>query len=88
VKRYLANYELVREKLTEVEQKDRIRNFQPPVTGEMIMAIFGIAPGREVGLIKNAIKDAILDGLIHNEYNEAYAFMIAEGDKLGLQPRV
>ena len=84
VKRYLRNYEIVREKLIEVEKKDHIRNFQPPITGEMIMETFGIAPGREVGIIKNAIKDAILDGVIHNEYQEAYDFMMVEAEKIGL----
>lgn len=85
VKRYLQNYEIVKEKLVEVEKKDHIRNFQPPVSGELIMSTFGIAPGKEVGIIKNAIKDAILDGLIHNDFNEAFAFMLEEGKKLGLQ---
>ncbi|MBX7052077.1 MAG: CCA tRNA nucleotidyltransferase [Flavobacteriales bacterium] len=87
VKRYLANYEIVKQKLIELEEKDRIRNFQPPVTGEHIMETFGIGPGREVGIIKNAIKDAILDGIIHNAYQEAFDFMLAEGDKLGLKPK-
>ncbi|MFM2000381.1 MAG: hypothetical protein RL204_2328, partial [Bacteroidota bacterium] len=64
---------------------DHIRNFQPPISGEMIMTTFGITPGREVGIIKNAIKDAILDGVIHNEYDDAYQFMLNEADKLGLQ---
>jgi poly(A) polymerase len=85
VQRYLANYEIVREKLNEVEEKDRIRNFQPPVSGELIMSTFGIAPGREVGIIKNAIKDAILDGLIRNNYEEAFQFMLQEGEKLELK---
>ncbi len=84
VKRYLRNYEIVKDKLVEVEKKDHIRNFQPPITGEMIMTTFGIAPGREVGIIKNAIKDAILDGVIHNEYQEAYDFMMLEAEKIGL----
>ncbi len=85
VKRYLHNYEIVKEKLIEVEKKDHIRNFQPPVSGELIMNTFGIAPGREVGIIKNAIKDAILDGIIHNDFQEAYAFMIDKGHEIGLQ---
>lgn len=85
VKRYLSNYEIVKEKLIEVEKKDHIRNFQPPVSGELIMKTFSLAPGREVGVIKNAIKDAILDGLIRNEYEDAFEYMIEEGKKLGLQ---
>lgn len=84
VKRYLANYEIVRQKLNEVEEKDRIRNFQPPVSGELIMKTFSIPPGREVGVIKNAIKDAILDGIIRNNYEEAFDFMMKEAAKLGL----
>ncbi len=86
VRKYLANYEIVKEKLIEVEKKDHIRNFQPPISGEMIMKTFGIPPGREVGLIKNAIKDAVLDGLIHNEYYEAFGFMLGQGELLGLSP--
>ncbi|MEM1123469.1 MAG: HD domain-containing protein [Bacteroidota bacterium] len=85
VKRYLANYELVREKLKEIEEKDHIRNWQPPITGEMIMESFNIPPSRQVGIIKNAIREAILDGAIGNNYEEAYAFMIEEGRKIGLE---
>ena len=86
VQRYLANYEIVVQKLIELEEKDRIRNFQPPITGEDIMRIFNLTPCREIGVIKNAIKDAILDGVIHNEYEEAYNFMLVEAERLGLKP--
>lgn len=75
VKRYLANFELVRVKLKEIEEKDRIRNFQPPISGSIIMDTYGIEPCREVGLIKEVIKDAILEGTIANDYDQAYALM-------------
>lgn len=86
VKRYLENYELVRQRLKEVEEKDHFRNWQPPVSGELIMEVFGVNPSKEVGLIKNAIKEAILDGVIPNDYEAAFAFMLEEGKKLGLAP--
>ena len=85
VKRYLARFETVREKLKEVEEKDQLRNFQPPVSGELIMETFGIKPSREIGVIKEEIKEAILEGKIKNDYNEAYAMMIELGEKLGLK---
>lgn len=85
VARYLKNYETVREKLIEVEEKDNIRNFQPPISGELIMEVFAIPPSEAVGTIKNAIKEAILDGEIRNDYSEAYAFMIKKGSELGLK---
>ncbi len=85
VLRYLANYDIVIEKLVELEEKDRVRNFQPPISGEDIMRIFNLAPCREIGIIKNAIKDAILDGVIHNDYDEAYAFMLQQAETLGLK---
>ncbi len=75
VKRFLANFQLVRQKMREIEEKDRIRNFQPPIDGELIMRTYGIEPCREVGEIKAVIKDAILDGKIANDYDEAYALM-------------
>jgi poly(A) polymerase len=86
VRNYMKNFLIVREKLKEVEEKDRVRNWQPPVTGDMIMSTFGIGPSKEVGMIKNAIREAILDGLIPNSYDEAYRFMILEGKKTGLKP--
>ncbi len=86
VKRYLANFKKVEEKIREVEEKDRIRNFQPPVTGELIMKTFGIGPSRYVGEIKNAVKEAILDGVIKNDEKQAYEFMLQEGIRLGLKP--
>jgi hypothetical protein len=84
VKRYLENYEMVRERLQEVEEKDHLRNWQPPISGETIMETFGIAPSREVGIIKNAIREAILDGDVSNNYDEAYQFMLNKGAELGL----
>ncbi len=84
VQRYMANFELVRTKLKEIEAKDNLRNWQPPVSGEIIMKAFGIEPGRQVGLIKNAIREAILEGTIHNNFEEAYQLMLEEGNILGL----
>lgn len=75
VKRYLANFELVRCKMKDLEERDRIRNFQPPITGDLIMQTYGIPPCSAIGEIKEAIKNAILDGEIHNDYDEAYAMM-------------
>ena len=84
VKRYLKNFAHVREMMNEIEEKDRIRNFQPPISGEMIMEIYGIPPGRVVGDIKAVIKDAILDGKIGNNYEEAYVLMEEIAGRYGL----
>jgi poly(A) polymerase len=85
IKRYLRNFKLVREKLKDIEEKDKLRNWQPPVSGDVIMKTFNLEPCHKVGIIKNAIREAILDGEIHNNYEDAYAFMIKEGKKLGLK---
>src|SRR5258706_1916720 len=85
IKRYRQNFELVKEKLKEVEEKDRVRNWQPPVTGSDIMNVFGLRPGREVGILKNLIREAILDGEIKNDFDSAYAFMIRKGKEMGLE---
>ena len=84
VKRFLENFQIVRQKLKEIEEKDAIRNFQPPVDGELIMKTYGLKPGRDVGFIKDAIKEAILDGIIHNNYEEAFSFMEKKAEELGL----
>jgi hypothetical protein len=85
VKKFRQNFALVKEKLLAVEEKDRVRNFQPPVSGETIMETFGIGPCSEIGTIKSAIKDAILEGEIPNSYDEAFAFMLNLGEELGLK---
>lgn len=86
VRKHLANFRIVRKKLKEIEEKDAIRNFQPPVTGEMIMETFNLSPCKEVGIIKNRIKDAILDGEIRNDFNQAYGLMLKTGEELGFVP--
>jgi poly(A) polymerase len=84
VKRHLRNFQVVREKIIELEERDSIRNFQPPISGDDIQKVFGIPASRQVGMIKNAIKEAILDGEISNNFEAAYAFMKEEGKALGL----
>jgi putative nucleotidyltransferase with HDIG domain len=83
-KKYHHNFELVRKKIIEVEERDHIRNFQPPISGEEIMAIFNLQPSREIGVLKEAVKEAILEGEIPNEYQAAYDFVLKRGAKLGL----
>ena len=84
LKKYLNNFKIVREKIKEVEARDHIRNFQPPITGEIIMKTYNLKPCREIGTIKEAIKEAILDGKIKNNYDEAYQFMQQKAKELGL----
>lgn len=86
VKKFYNNFQLVRLKLKELEEKDHIRNFQPPVSGETIMEVYGLSPCREVGLIKSAIKEAILDGIIENNHEQAYQYMLQKATELGLTP--
>ena len=87
VNRYLKNFQEVREKLKEIEEKDSIRNFQPPVSGTLIMETFNLSQCKEVGIIKSAIKEAILDGIINNNFDQAYKFMLEKAMELGLKPQ-
>lgn len=86
VKRFRENYELVKQKIIDIEEKDRVRNFQPPIDGEEIMDTFGLEPSRPVGDIKDSIKDAILDGVISNDYTQAYRFMMNKAQEMGIDP--
>ena len=80
----MNNFKVVREKIKDVEKRDNIRNFQPPISGEYIIDYFGIKPGKEIGLIKDRIKEAILNGDIHNDADEAKKLMIKIGEEIGL----
>ena len=84
-KKYHQNFEIVRRKIVEVEERDHVRNFQPPISGEEIMAIFNLQPSREIGILKEAVKEAIMEGEIPNEYQAAYNFVLKRGEKLGLK---
>ena len=87
VRRHMDNFRQVRKKLLEIEEKDAVRNFQPPMRGDEIMETFGLSPGREVGILKKAIKEAILDGIIRNDRDEARQFMIEKAREMGIDPK-
>jgi len=87
VKRFRNNFELVKQKLREVEEKDHVRNFQPPVSGAVIMEVFDLKPCNEIGIIKSRIKEAILEGEIPNEYEAAYGYMLKVAETLGMKPK-
>jgi len=86
VKRYMHNFEIVRQKMKDIEEKDHVRNFQPPIDGNEIMEMFGLSAGPEIGSLKSSIKDAILDGIIPNDYDAAYKYLLEKAAKMGLTP--
>ena len=86
-RRFKQNFEVVEQKIKDVEERDHVRNFQPPISGEQIMEIFDIQPGKEIGILKNAIKEAILEGEVENNYNSALEFVINRGKDLNLEPK-
>ena len=84
-KKYHNNFNIVRKKIVEVEERDQVRNFQPPISGEQIMKFFNLKPGREIGTLKESVKEAILEGVIPNEYEAALEFVIQKASKMGLK---
>jgi len=85
VKRYLENFQMVRERCREVEENDHVRNWQPPITGEKIMEMFGLPPSKPVGILKNALKEAMLDGEIPNTFEAAHEFLLTKAGEMGLK---